>query len=207
MSEFTGYEVYYHPGFHGRSAAAQLLLIEANEQYKMMPCTWSPERVVNPNPNYPVFAPPCIKKGDFVLSQTPAINSYLGKKHGFAPASMEENATCDQLGLDASDIVVESFANKSAEKREAFLSEGGRLASWLGHFEKALGKQEGPFLFGETLTHADFTLWGTLSTVLFLFEDAAFPPAVKEFHSVIGARDSVVNLLAKGEPMLPDRFK
>lgn len=42
------------------------------------------------NPDFPIFAPPAIKKGGFVLSQTPAIMKYLGKELGFYPSRKED---------------------------------------------------------------------------------------------------------------------
>ena len=57
---------------------------------------------------YPVQFPPIIKKGDFVLSQTPAILEYLGKKFGLYPdGGAEEEAHAMQLTLAVADCLAE----------------------------------------------------------------------------------------------------
>lgn len=42
------------------------------------------------NTGYPALAPPVVKKGAFVLSQTPAIMRYLGRLYGLAPENPED---------------------------------------------------------------------------------------------------------------------
>lgn len=55
-------------------------------------------------PGFPVQAPPFIQHGDFVMSQTPAILMYLGKKFDLFPAGgPEEEAHACQLLLSITD--------------------------------------------------------------------------------------------------------
>ena len=55
-------------------------------------------------PGFPVLAPPIIQQGDYVMSQTPAIMMYLGKKFGLFPTGgPEEEAHAAQLLLTIHD--------------------------------------------------------------------------------------------------------
>ena len=56
---------------------------------------------------YPLFAPPIIKKGDFVLCQTPAIMRYLGKKFQYYPKNEEDEAHADALMSFVTDFIAE----------------------------------------------------------------------------------------------------
>ncbi len=56
---------------------------------------------------WPIFAPPAIKKGDFVLSQTPAIMTFLGKKFGLYPATDEDEAHANSVLATITDLITE----------------------------------------------------------------------------------------------------
>ena len=55
----------------------------------------------------PVFAPPNIRKGDFVLNQTPAIVKYLGKEFGFYPSNKADEAHAEALIGFVTDVIAE----------------------------------------------------------------------------------------------------
>ena len=55
----------------------------------------------------PCFAPPIIRKGDFVLNQTPAIMKYLGKELGLYPTTWQDEAHADALIAFLTDFVAE----------------------------------------------------------------------------------------------------
>lgn len=57
---------------------------------------------------FPVQFPPMIRRGDFVLCQTPAIMEYLGKKFGLFPeGGPEDEAHAMQLTLVVEDCLAE----------------------------------------------------------------------------------------------------
>ena len=207
------YEIYYHAGFTGRSLPIQMLLRDKGIAYKVVPAIHDgTDKVVGSQQGYPVFACPAIKKGDFVLSQTNVILSYLGKKHGLAPTSDEDIAKCDQLTADASDVVSEVFKHsKDEDKGEAFLAPGGRLSTWFAHFDKCLSvNSTGPFLFGENPTYADFNLVGLIDLLQFFFDDKFAPLVSENMTNWLGAcvcRNSYMALQAEGLPILPASFK
>ena len=59
------------------------------------------------NTGFPAFAPPLIKRDDFVLSQTPTIVKFLGKEYGFYPQNAEDEAHADQLMAFLTDFIAE----------------------------------------------------------------------------------------------------
>jgi len=207
------YELYYHPGFTGRSLGIQLLLRDAGVPYKMVNCIHGgQDRVVGNQQGYPVFAPPALKKGDFVLSQTSVILSYLGKKHGMAPSSDEDIAKCDQLAADTCDVVGEVLKHcKDEDKGAAFLAPGGRMAGWFAHFDKCLAvNATGPFFFGENPTYADFALLSLIDLLQFAFDDRFAPLVSENMTAWLGAsvcRNSYMAMQTEGLPILPASFK
>ena len=56
---------------------------------------------------FPLFAPPIIKKGDFVLNQTPTIMRYLGKEFGLFPKTKEHEAHADSIMGFVTDFIAE----------------------------------------------------------------------------------------------------
>jgi glutathione S-transferase len=73
---------------------------------------------------WPVFAPPAIKKGSFVLSQTPAIIAYLGKKFDMYPTNEEDEARANSINATVTDLITE-----------------GRLVFHSKHFTESYYKQ------------------------------------------------------------------
>lgn len=208
----SSYEISYYGAFQGRSAPIQMLLLDAGADYTVVDVVQgAADRVVCPNPGYPVFAPPVLKCGDFVLGQTTAILAYLGSKHGYAPTSPEGIATCNQLSLDAADVLVEAFKAKALEdKGAAFYAEGARLSQWLVHFDKAFAKGNGAYLMGADVSHADFNLFCVLDVLDFFFDDkwrAILPEKVSKFYTEFRTRSSVVAFAALGKPALPASMK
>ena len=59
------------------------------------------------NSGFPIFAPPAIKKGEFILYQTPSIMRYLGKEFGFYPTNDEDEAHADALMALVTDFIAE----------------------------------------------------------------------------------------------------
>ena len=107
-----------------------MLLLDAGESFTMTEPEWGDEfRVVKDNPGCAVFAPPVLRKGDFTLSQTCSIMSYLGAVHDYAPpaTSAEAAATCLQVTLDVGDIGSELFACAKDQAAKAKFANEGRL--------------------------------------------------------------------------------
>ena len=102
---------YFTPGV-GRGEFVRLMFEEAGVPYDD-PCRKTKNSAAamkflkGEEEGYPVQFPPIIKKGDFTLSQTPAIMAYLGKKFGMFPEGDEDEAHAMQLNLAVADCIAE----------------------------------------------------------------------------------------------------
>lgn len=97
------WKLYYWYGFPGRGEYARLMFEEAGVPYDDV-CNreGNSDAVLKyfkgEHDGFPVRAPPVIQRGDFVLSQTPAILQYLGKELGMYPeGGPEEEAHAVQV--------------------------------------------------------------------------------------------------------------
>ena len=103
---------YFTPGV-GRGEFPRLMFEEAGVPYddvcrKAKDSTAVMKFIKGEEEGFPVQFPPIIKKGDFVLSQTPAIMAYLGKIFGLFPeGGPEDEAHAMQLTLTVADCLAE----------------------------------------------------------------------------------------------------
>lgn len=141
--------------------------------------------------NPPPLAPPVLKHGNLILSQTPNILLYLAPKLGLAGPPEDEDAVyhVNQLALTALD----GFSNevhdvhhpiapgayyeeqKEEAKRKAADYIANRIPKFLGYFERVLegeASKGGEWLYGDQLTFADLVLWQCLDGVIFAFPKA-----------------------------------
>lgn len=150
------FELFYYEGFVGRSEALRMMFLYADVPYKIVPfATYSEE--------WPVFACPVLKHAGLAVSQTTAIAQYLGHVLDLDLQTLGERTRVLQCGMDVADMLSEGLkARNGPDKGETFV-EGGRLEKWLHHFEKVISRDvSGPYLFGETITYADFLLLNVL---------------------------------------------
>lgn len=149
------------------------------------------------NPSTPLFAPPIIKKGDFTLSQTPAIMKYLGKKFGLFPSTEESEAQADALLCFVTDLIAEgrlvfharcfteSYHTQQEEtKGHVEWFKTNRLPMFLKFLESSLTYNlkshcEGYFI-GNSLTYVDIAVWHTLVAA-----ESQFPETYKEITKSI----------------------
>lgn len=129
--------------------------------------------------NPPVCAPPMLQHGDLVISQTPNIVLYVGRRHGLVP---DEDADPDglyrvnELVLTALDGLSNEahdthhpiapglyYEDQKAEaKKKAQDYTKNRLPKFLGYFERVIQSKAakgGPWLYGGQLTVADLVLF------------------------------------------------
>lgn len=142
---------------------------------------------------FPTSAPPAIKRGSFVLCQTPTICETLGRLYGALPETLEEQAHASQLNLCVADFISEGraafhplgdgTATTPARQKAAvdasvarFCGEGGRLWKWLTLLERALERNDGGsgFFFGSKLTYIDLVVFHALRAT-----ESQFPVAWK----------------------------
>ncbi len=157
------YELYYWPTIPGRGEVIRLVLEDAGVPYRDVAREEGIDAVLaarkgklgEPRP----FAPPVLRHGSLVLSQSAVIVRYLAERHGLAPDSDGERAIAQQHILGWNDLLGEvhdthhpiSVGLPYEDQRDAaklraghFLD--GRLGTWLQHFERVVEHGEGQHL-------------------------------------------------------------
>lgn len=230
--ETSSYELLYWPGIPGRGEHIRLCFEETGTQYQDV-CNADKaamkeltslisDKNIGDKSNPPPMAPPVLRHGDLIISQTSNIILYLAPKLGLAGPEGDENAIyhINELALTALDglsnevhdthhpIAVGAYYEDQKEeaKRKSKDYIDNRLPKYLGYFERVLQSEAskgGEWLYSGQLTFADLVFWQCLDGVSF-----AFPKAVKrakdcgkynkvfELYERIKKRDSIKNYLA-----------
>ncbi|KAI0444002.1 hypothetical protein F4803DRAFT_561208 [Xylaria telfairii] len=198
------YELIYWPGIPGRGEFIRLALEEGGADYtdtahaeKGIDQTLAQidGKNIGDDNNPPPLAPPILRHGDLLISQTPNILLYLGPRLGLVPAAEGQDGDPDALyrinalaltaldGLSnevhdchhpiASGLYYEDQKEESLRKSKDFVHT--RLPKFLGYFQRVLeGKAsgDGPWLYGGRLTYADLVLFQAIDGVTFAFPKA-----------------------------------
>lgn len=182
------YSLIYWPGIPGRGEFVRLALEEAGAEYTDTAFAESgidevlayvQGKAADDGINPPPCAPPILKHGDLVISQTPNILLYLGARLGLvADADKDSDALyrINGLALTALDglsnephdchhpistaLYYEDQKPESKKRAEDYVK--NRLPKFLGYFERVLGSKasgDGPWLYGGKLTYADLVLF------------------------------------------------
>lgn len=188
------YELYYWPHIQGRGEFIRLALEEAGADYvdvARLPESEGGGRAAvarmmeRARDGRTPFAPPILKAGRLVISQTANILLYLGPRLGLAPKSEAGRLWTHQLQLVLADLVVEAHdvhhpiakslyyeEQKPEALRRAENFRSLRLPKFLGYFERLLADNPAGsrYLVGGTLTYADLSLFQVMAGL-----DYAFP--------------------------------
>jgi glutathione S-transferase len=223
----TPYRLYYWSNIPGRGEFVRLVLEEAGVAYTdvgRLPRAegGGMEAVVafwaGRSEGHPVFAPPVLVQGDFVLAQTAAICHFLGRRHGLAPEDEAGQMHALELQLTIADLVDEVHdthhplsaalyyedQQAAAKKRAAhFVAE--RLPRFLGYFERVL-RHNGEVLAGAGVSHADLSLFQALEGLAYAFPRAfarasEATPGVLALRERVRARPRIAAYLASGRRM------
>ena len=204
------YELYYWPSSPGRGEFVRLALEEGAADYvdvarKKGGMTKLMKLMTGPRGATPPFAPPFLKAGNLLISQTANILLYLGGELGLAPANEAGRLWTNQLQLTMADFTTEAHDTHhpiasslyyEQQKREAqrfseaFRAE--RMPKFLGYFEKVLARNPrgDRYLVGARLTYADLSLYEIVAGL-----DYAFPRAMgrlaRRHPLVMALRDRV----------------
>jgi glutathione S-transferase len=209
------YELYYWPDIPGRGEFVRLVLEQAGTPYRdvgRLPADqgggadavlafWAGQRE-----GHPVFAPPVLKQGGLVLSQTAAICHFLGRRHELAPPDEADQAQALALQLTIADLVLEAhdthhpisswlyYEDQQAEaRRRAPHFVGQRLPRFLAYFERVLRHAGGEVLVGGRLSHADLGLFQALEGLAYAFP-RGFALASEATPGVLALRERVREL-------------
>jgi glutathione S-transferase len=182
------YELLYWPGIPGRGEHVRLCFEEAGVPYsdsargkdgrQPVAALMQPTHL-GEGDNPPIFAPPILRHGDLLISQTPNILLYLGPKLGLVPDESEDEFAryrINELALTALDgfsnevhdchhpvatgDYYENQKEEAVKKSQNFVSV--RLPKFLAYFERVLQSKasgEGPWLYGGRLSYADLVLF------------------------------------------------
>ncbi len=208
----TPYELYYWPNIPGRGEFVRLVLEEAATPYRDVGRLPAEEgggtaAVVafwaGKHEGHPVFAPPVLKQGDLLLSQTAAIGHFLGSRHDLAPRDEAGQAQALALQLTIADLVVEAhdthhpvsawlyYEDQQVEaRRRAPHFVGERMPRFLQYFERVLRHNGGDVLAGKSLSHADLGLFQALEGLAYAFP-RGFAAASEETPGVLALRERV----------------
>lgn len=195
------YNLIYWPGLPGRGEHIRLALEEAGAEYTDTAFTeggidevlaFVQGKVADDGINPPPLAPPILKHGDLVISQTPNILLYLGPRLGLVPDSEEDPDglyRVNSLALTALDglsnephdchhpvatgLYYEDQKEESKRKSEDYVK--NRLPKFLGYFQRVLESKssgDGPWLYGGKLTYSDLVLFQCVDGLKFMFRKA-----------------------------------
>lgn len=191
------YELYYWPTIQGRGEFIRLALEEGGADYVDVARLAEGEgggraavqRLLEPAPDGRTpFAPPLLRAGKLLLSQTANILLYLGPRLGLAPKAEAGRLWAHQLQLTLADWVVEAHDThhpiaksqyyedqKPEALRRAKDFKTLRLPKFLGYFERLLEAKNGAprHLVGKSLTYVDLSLFQIIAGL-----DYAFPRAL-----------------------------
>ncbi|KAI0025938.1 glutathione S-transferase domain-containing protein [Xylariomycetidae sp. FL0641] len=195
------YELIYWPSIPGRGEFIRLALEEAGADYsdtahkedgvKEVMAQISAENVGD-DFNPPPLAPPILRHGDLVISQTPNILFYLAPRLGLVPSAEDDPdaiykvnglalTALDGLSNEVHDthhpvavgLYYEDQKEEAKRRAKDFIE--NRLPKYMGYFERVLqGKAsgDGPWLYGGQLTYADLVLFQGIDGTKFAFRRA-----------------------------------
>ncbi len=214
------YEFFYWPGIQGRGEFVRLALEDSGADYLDVArgkngmakltrycCGEDTER--------PSFAPPILKAGKQVIGQTPAILSYLGRRHNLAPKNKAGRLWVHQLQLTILDLTNEAHdihhpisarlyyeEQKSPAKRSAGIFIKERIPKYLGYFENIIekNKKASGYLVDDQASYADLSLFQALSGLRYALPNAMERaekkyPRLRELHARIAMRPRIAKYL------------
>src|SRR5213593_5255223 len=184
------YELYYQPSIQGRGEFIRLPLEDAGADYVDVardPKFGRPgimKFLEDPSLERPPFAPPFLKAGKLLISQTANILQFLAPRLGLVPKSEASRLWAHQLQLTIADWLYETsqthhpIANvlyyeqqtDEAKKRAANFT-SIRIPKFLGYFERIL-KQNAKgrdFVFGKKVAYVDLSLFQMIEGLRYAF--------------------------------------
>ncbi len=216
------YELYYWHMIPGRGEFVRLVFEEAGVEYVDV-ARHAEERegggvaavrryMTGEAVGNPVYAPPILRVGDLVLSQTANICLFLARRFEMAPTEETRMFRANQVALTIMDVVKEAHdthhplgtsyyyedQKKEAKKNaDQFLRE--RLPRFFRHFESLLESADGPYLLGDC-TYVDLMMFQLMEGLKYAlphgFEDkVSEAERLLELHDRVGTRPRIESYL------------
>ena len=193
------YELYYQPSIQGRGEFIRLPLEEAGADYIDVardPNFGRPgimKFLTDPSLERAPFAPPFLKAGKLLISQTANILQFLAPRLNLVPKSEASRLWAHQLQLTVADWLYETgqthhpIANvlyyeeqiAEAKKRAAHFT-ANRIPKFLGYFDGILkhNPKGSEFIFGKRLCYVDLSLFQMIEGLRY-----AFPRTMAQLES------------------------
>jgi len=187
------YELYYQPSIQGRGEFVRLPLEDAGADYVDVardPNFGRPgimKFLEDPSLEHPPFAPPFLKAGKLLISQTANILQFLGPRLDLVSKSEASRVWANQLQLTVADWLYEvgqthhPIANvlyyeeqKEEAKKRASHFIANRIPKFLGYFERILKQSAkgGDFVFGKKASYVDLSLFQMVEGLRYAFPKA-----------------------------------
>ena len=221
------YELYYWPSIQGRGEFVRLALEDAGAAYVDVARLSEADGggvpalmrlMQDPALEHPPYAPPFLKDGTLVISQTANILQYLGPKIGLAPAAEAGRLWAHQLQLLVTDFIKEAHDThhplgsslyyeeqkpESLRYAQNFLEL--RLPKYLGYFERVLERNAAgaEFMVGSAATYVDTSMFQIVAGMRYAFPKAmsrteAAVPKLIALHDRVARRPRLATYLASG---------
>lgn len=216
------YELYYQPSIQGRGEFVRLALEDAGADYIDVardPNFGRPgivKFIEDPSLEHPPFAPPFLKAGKLLISQTANILQYLAPRLGLVPKSEASRLWAHQLQLTIADWVYEAgqthhpIANalyyeeqKDAAKKRAAHFMAMRIPKFLGYYERILklNTKGGDFVFGRKVSYVDLSLFQMIEGLRYAFPKTMAQlelehPKMTALHDRVMARPRIAAYLS-----------
>jgi len=223
------YELIYWPSIQGRGEFIRLALEAAGADY--VDVTRSNERLGRGLPalmatlgdtgqGHPPFAPPILRHGEQVISQTAAILLYLGPRLGLVGKGAPAQLWTHQIQLTIADVLQEAhdthhpisptlyYEEQRVEAdRRARMFCGARMIKYLAWFDSVLSrngrnaKARRLHLVGAQLSYADLSLFQLVEGLHYAFPKATrralrTAPLVQRLHGEVAQLPRVAAYLA-----------
>ncbi|HUL96129.1 MAG TPA: glutathione S-transferase [Usitatibacter sp.] len=220
------YELFYWPGLQGRGEFVRLAFEEAGVPYvdiALVPGEGGGADAImrvldDPKLARPPFAPPWLRVGKQLISQTANILLYLGPRLGLAPPDAAGRTWAHQLQLTIADFVDEAHDTHhpvgsslyyEEQKREArrathfFLKD--RVPKFLGYFEHVIERNRGrgPWMIGSSITYVDLSMAQVVAGLRYAFPKAMRGemrkyPRLARLHRAVLARPRIRKYVKSG---------
>jgi glutathione S-transferase len=184
------YELYYQPSIQGRGEFVRLALEEAGADYLDVarnPNFGRPgimKFLEDPSLEHPPYAPPFLKAGKLLISQTANILQFLASRLNLVAKNEASRLWAHQLQLTIADWLHEAhdthhplgnvlyYEEQAAEaKRRAAMFIAHRMPKFLGYHERILKRNAAgaDFIFGKKVCYVDLSLFQMIEGLRYAF--------------------------------------
>jgi glutathione S-transferase len=216
------YELYYQPSIQGRGEFIRLALEDGGADYVDVardPQFGRPgimKFLEDPSLEHPPFAPPFLKAGKLLLSQTANILQFLAPRLGLVTKAEASRLWAHQLQLTIADWVYETgqthhpianvlyYEEQTAEaKKRAAHFTANRIPKFLDYFERILKRnpKDAAFIFGKKVSYVDLSLFQMIEGMRYAFPRTMARlepqcPRLIELHDRVMARPRIAAYLS-----------